>query len=80
MDKFDDVVLREMYVNYGIPCDRLVSNPETLLEFVQDYQLRTGQETEAAKLAHHLLNLRRRGEDGGGLPRLCRCYAGRNLN
>ena len=74
---FDDGLLVTMYVEYDVPCDRLVSNPETLATFAEDYANRTGQEVDRASLSHHMLNLRRRGQDKGGLPRLRRSYCGR---
>jgi len=39
---------------------------------------RTGVEVELVQLAHHMLNLRRRGHENGGLARLKRRYNGRN--
>ncbi len=75
---FNDGLLRTMYVEYAIPCDRLVSNPSTLSRFASDYAQRSGHNVELARLAHHLLNLRRRGEANGGLSRLQRAYSGRN--
>jgi hypothetical protein len=78
MFMFDDAVLRQMYVEYAIPCDRLVSNPASLISFQSDYTRRTGHDVEPAKLAHHMLNLRRIGQEKGGLPRLQRVYSGRN--
>ena len=75
---FNDCLLRAMYVEFGIPCDRLVSNPATLARFASDYTHRSGHAVELAPLAHHLLNLRRRGEANGGLSRLQRAYNGRN--
>ena len=77
MDRFDDAVLRHMYLEYGIPCDRLVSNPALIQNFTRDYGNRTGQLIEPATLAHHMLNLRRRGQARGGLSRLRRAYNGR---
>jgi len=76
--RFDDDVLREMYVEYDAPCDRLVSNPASLQSFAEDYAQRTGQQVEAAQLAHRLLTLRKLGAVKGGLPRLRRTYNGRN--
>jgi hypothetical protein len=75
---FDDNVLREMYVEYDTACDRLVSDPSTLLSFVEDYVDRTGQQVQPAQVSHRLLTLRKRGEAKGGLPRLRRKYNGRN--
>ncbi len=78
MSNFDDAVLRDMYREYNIPCDRLVSNPSRIQHFTHDYAGRTGHDVEPASLAHHLLNLRRLGEAKGGLCRLRRSYRGRN--
>lgn len=78
MVHFDNAILRQMYLEYDIPCDRLVSNPELLHRFTRDYANRAGNGAEAAQLAHHMLNLRRKGEAKGGLSRLRRTYNGRN--
>jgi hypothetical protein len=75
---FNDELLKKMYVEYSIPCDRLVSNPDTLKVFAEDYARRSGQEVPLSHLSHRLLNLRRLGEDKGGLSRLRRNYNGRN--
>jgi len=75
---FNNELLKHMYVEYDITCDELVSNPDTLKIFVQDYSGRIGKDVKPSKLSHHLLNLRRRGEDNGGLPRLRRRFFGRN--
>lgn len=73
-----DDVLREMYVEYNAPCDGLVSDPERLSAFAEDYTQRTGQQIEPARVSHRLLALRKLGEAKGGLPRLRRKYGGRN--
>ena len=75
---FDDNVLKEMYIEYNMACDRLVSDPSRLLSFAEDYVQRTGQKVEPARLAHRLLTLRKLGQAKGGLPRLRRAYHGRN--
>lgn len=75
---YDDSILRAMYTEYDIPCDRLVSDPAMFGPFASDYIERSGHEVEPAALAHHMLNLRRRGEANGGLRRLRRGYNGRN--
>jgi len=75
---FNDAVIREMYREYNIPCDTLVSDQEQLLPFAQDYIHRSGQEVELPQLAHRLLTLRKLGEQKRGLPRLRRAYNGRN--
>jgi hypothetical protein len=73
----DDDVLRRMYVEYNIPCDRLVSDPGNLQPFAEDYAHRTGQQIETAQVSHRLLTLRKLGGEKGGLARLRRTYNGR---
>lgn len=75
---FDDAIIREMYREYNIPCDTLISDQEQLVPFAEDYIHRIGQKVEPAQLARHLLTLRKLGEAKGGLPRLRRSYNGRN--
>lgn len=75
---FDDNVLREMYIEYDTACDRLVSDPSSLLPFAEDYVERTGQQVQPAQVSHRLLTLRKLGATKGGLPRLRRAYHGRN--
>jgi hypothetical protein len=74
---FDDGVLIKLYEQKHIPADQLVCNPVLMQEFIADYTARTGQNVELPKLSIHLLNLRKRGEAKGGLPRLRRGYNGR---
>jgi hypothetical protein len=78
MSIFDDDLLRQMYVDYDTPSDRLVSDPAKLRAFVDDYTERTGQQLEPSQIAHRLLTLRKLGEAKGGLTRLRRAYNGRN--
>lgn len=78
MPIFNDDIIREMYRDYDIQCDTLVSDQEQLLPFAEDYIGRTGQEVEPAQLARRLLSLRKLGEAKGGLPRLRRLYNVRN--
>ncbi len=75
---FDDNVLKQMYVECDTPCDRLVSDPASLLSFAKDYAERTGQQVEPAQISHRLLTLRKLGEAKGGLPKLRRKYNGRD--
>ena len=69
---YQDRIIIEMYVTLSIPCDRIVSNPAVLREFTEEYTARTGHIVEPADLGQHLLNLRKRGGDKGGLPRMRR--------
>ena len=77
---FDDNILKQMYVEFDVPCNRLVSDPARLLAFAEDYTERTGQQVEPAQVSHRLLTLRKLGEAKGGLPKLRRKYNGRNRN
>lgn len=76
MKYLDDVIV-ELYVDFDIPADRLVSDPMKLQRFADLYHEKTDQDVKLADFAHHILNLRRRGEAKGGLPRLRRSYQGR---
>ena len=78
MSVFNDAILKQMYLEYAVPCDRIVSDPARLARFARDYRDRSGQDVDLASLGHHLLNLRRIGQAKGGLPRLRRAYNGRN--
>ena len=75
--QFDNAILRQMYLKYNIPADRLVSNPVLLFRFTNEYTTKTGKKVSASELGHTLLNLRKLGEKRGGLPRLRRSYNGR---
>jgi hypothetical protein len=78
MNLFNDAILKQMYLGYDIPCDSFVSNFSLIQDFTRDYTNRTGQIVKPARLAHHTLNLRRRGQAKGGLSRLRRAYNGWN--
>ena len=78
MSIFDDPIIIEMYREYNIPCDTLISDPKQFQPFVEEYSQRTSQKVELPQFARHLLLLRKRGEEKGGLPRLRRIYNGRN--
>lgn len=70
--RFEDRVLRSLYIMYDTPCDRFVSDPERLAAFVTAYAEQTGKTIGPTQLGRHLLNLRKREEANGGLPRLRR--------
>ena len=78
MQAFDDSIIKEMYRDYDIPCDTLISDQELLLPFAEDYIKRTSHEVEPSQLARHLLTLRKHGETNGGSPRLRRSYNGKS--
>jgi hypothetical protein len=74
----NDTLIVSMYRKADIPCDPLVSNPALLSKFTREYNQATGERVTDAEMGHRLLNIRRRGEAKGGLPRLRRRYNGRN--
>jgi hypothetical protein len=76
---FDDELLKQMYLEYDTPCDRLVSDPLLLSTFTQDYAERSQQKSSnPAEMGRCLLHLRKKGEANGGLQKLRRKYNGRN--
>ena len=75
--QFQDSAIVVVYVEFDVPCDRLVANQAKLLQFRDRYRQMTGHAPDLTELGEHLLNLRRRGEAKGGLPRLRRGYSGR---
>lgn len=74
-----DALIVRLYIARDTPADRVVSDPEVLQDFTDDYNAAAGEAVSVADMGHHLLNLRRRGERHGGLPRLRRSYSGRVL-
>src|ERR1035437_1874787 len=71
---FQDRVLAEIYVSMNIPCDPLVRSQKLVAEFAAEYTRRTGEDVQHAELAAYLHNLRRKGQENGGLPRLRNRY------
>jgi len=77
-----DSVIIAMYPLYGVPADRIVADPKCGVEFrdAVNRQLPDELQVDQASFNKRLLNLRRRGEANGGLPRLKRRYSGRGPN
>jgi hypothetical protein len=73
----NDAIIVALYRAGDEPADRIVCSPEKLCAFTQAYNARAGEAVVPAAMGQHLLNLRRRGEAKGGLPRLRRAYRGR---
>ena len=73
----DDDLLVKMYVKNDVPCDQLVSDPDAMVEFTNEYERQSGNTATAKEIGKRLLNLRRRGQNKGGLPRIRRRYNGR---
>lgn len=74
-----DRVIVETYGRFDTPADQIVADPHLAAEFGQkvNAQLPGDQQVDQATLNKRILNLRRRGEGKGGLPRLRRDYNGR---
>ncbi len=74
-----DQAIIETYVRFDTPADQVVADPQLATRFGQDVnsQLPKTQQVDQATLNKRLLNLRRRGEEKGGLPRLRRDFNGR---
>lgn len=74
-----DEVIRDLYVDFNIPVDRIVASPalsRRFTSFVNRY-LPGAQRTKIETVNWRLMTLRKRGEEKGGLPRLERQYFGR---
>lgn len=77
----DSAIVAE-YSLYGVPADQIVSNPERAIEFRDrvNRSLTPELQVDQATFNKRLLNLRRRGQANGGLPRLERGFNGRGRN
>lgn len=75
----DECIIRK-YVAFNIPADQIVSDPELSKHFTDEVnkELESDEQLDVARLNKRLLNLRKKGESNGGLPRLRRSYHGRN--
>ncbi len=75
-----DKAIVAAYPVFDTPADQIVSDPDVGQEFLtQVHHLLPARERfDLATVNKRLLNLRRRGEDNGGLPRLRRDYRGRS--
>lgn len=81
MVSLDSAIISE-YGRFNIPADQIVTDPEVASKFGEAVNRRLSDElrVDQASLNKRLLNLRRRGEGNGGLPRLRRGYNGRGPN
>jgi hypothetical protein len=68
------------YEQFDTPADQIVTDPEIGQSFAQRVNdlLAEGERYDLPVVNKRLLNLRRRGQEKGGLPRLRRDYDGRN--
>ncbi|HZZ70858.1 MAG TPA: hypothetical protein VFE24_01310 [Pirellulales bacterium] len=77
----DSVIVAE-YPLYGVPADQIVADPKHAAEFLARVirQLPKELRVDQATFNKRVLNLRRRGQANGGLPRLERDFNGRGPN
>lgn len=75
-----DRVIVEEYAKFDMPADKIPADPSIAVEFLNrvNSRLSPHEQFSQSQLNTHLINLRRRGEANGGLPRLRRSYNGRN--
>jgi hypothetical protein len=67
-----DSAIIEEYTNFAIPADHIVAEPHVAAAFRDDVNRRllVDVQLDQSMLNKRLLNLRRRGQEKGGLPRL----------
>ena len=63
-----DTALRQLYLDFDTPADRVLSNPQLAEVFFNSVSARMGVSLEREMVFKRLLNLRKKGE----LPRLRR--------
>ncbi len=75
-----DQVIVDVYSSFHLPPDQIVCDPQAAEELARRVNalLVPAQEQGVGVISRRLLNLRRRGQDNGGLPRRWRRYDGRN--
>lgn len=75
-----DDVLRKAYARSTYTVDEIVSDPEILAKFVDEgnKELPKADQLRSKDLCKRLFNLRKRGEDNGGLVRKYRQFNGRS--
>ncbi|MEQ8788690.1 MAG: hypothetical protein RIC55_20435 [Pirellulaceae bacterium] len=76
-----DEAIISAYRKHAVPADQLVADPELNAAFFHSVvaAFDGGEQVDVATVNRRLLNLRRRGEENGGLPRLQRDYRGRKI-
>jgi hypothetical protein len=75
-----DAAICRIYAGIDETADQIVSDPDVTESFCNQVnsELRSEERFDIASLNKRLLNLRRRGEEKGGLIRKRRGYNGRN--
>jgi len=74
-----DNVIRAQYEQFDVPADQITADPTLAAEFTElvNAALDTTEPVDTAKVNRRMLNLRKRGQDKGGLPRLRHECSGR---
>lgn len=75
----DDQLIRDLYVVYDIPADALIVDHPQLSAFTYTYNSRRQSMVLPGEIAKRLMQLRKKGHDNGGLPRLRKDENGRKL-
>jgi hypothetical protein len=75
-----DEAILTVYPDFDTPADQIVADPAVSQKLADKVNSFLPGEAKAtlAEINKRVLNLRRRGEDKGGLPRLRRTHRGRN--
>jgi hypothetical protein len=73
MPSLDSAIIEE-YTKWAIPADRIVADPRVSVEFFDavNRRLPAEHQVDQPTLNKRILNLRKRGEANGGLPRRLR--------
>jgi len=81
LTKLLESVIKSVYVEFRIPADKIVVDPELSQQFTHkvNSKLPPDQQVDVLTVNEHLLRLRKRGAENGGLPRLVRRYNGRQV-
>ena len=79
LDKAIVAEYKDFIMRHEVAADGIVADPDLAMEFTGGVARRSGIFNLDVKVVNlRLLNLRRRGENNGGLPRSQRDYKGRN--
>jgi hypothetical protein len=71
--KKTDAVIRDEYVTVNVPADEVARTPEVAEEFRRRVNARISADEQfgtAQEFADYLVNMRRRGSEKGGLPKI----------
>jgi hypothetical protein len=75
-----DQIIVEVYSSFPLPPDQIVCTPDASTRFASLVNARRpeNQRLDVERINKRLLNLRRKGQDKGGLPRRWRDFYGRD--